>query len=105
MGYTRNIDISAAAGIKNKKTFVLSIEMLCGLILLGDIILNLLLCTFYLLFYFFNTAYYYGDWAKGPIPVYSKNQLLISFQQLNLQPFEQLPPVSLILQRLPERHH
>jgi hypothetical protein len=55
MGYTRKIDISAAAGIKNKKTFVLSNEILCGLILLGDIIINLLLGTFYLLFYFFNT--------------------------------------------------
>lgn len=50
MGYTRKIDIRAAAGIKNKKTFVLSIEILCGLILLGDIIINLLLDTFYFIF-------------------------------------------------------
>jgi hypothetical protein len=49
MGYTRKIDISAAAGIKNKKTLILSIEIPLVLILLNDFIIPIPLFTFYIL--------------------------------------------------------
>jgi len=58
MGYTRKINISAAAGIKNKKTFILSIEIPLVLILLNDFIIPLPPCTFYLLFKYSNTVNY-----------------------------------------------